>query len=173
MDPHGLPNPSAVAADERTALRQWLDFHREVLLWKCRGLSAAQLSTRPVATSKLSLHGLVRHMAAVERGWFRRFVGGEDVPNLYWSHDDPDGDFDGVDGADWDADLAAYVGEVAAARESEAAVASLEDVFSRPGREAHDLRWVMLHMIEEYARHNGHADLIREVVDGATGDGFD
>ena len=161
----------ALVADERTGLEQWLDFHRATLLTKCTGLTSAQLKMRAVPPSRLSLLGLVRHMVEVERWWFRMHAAGEDLPLPY----DPDGvglDFEEVEGADAEADLAAFVRECQAAR---AAVAgrSLDDVVpsrgDRPERER-DIRWIYVHMIEEYARHNGHADLLREAIDGSTGD---
>jgi uncharacterized damage-inducible protein DinB len=156
---------------ERDALEQWLEFHRATLLRKCAGLTAEQLKTRSVPPSALSLLGLVRHMTEVERWWFRMHAGREDLAFPY----DPDGvglDITEVDGADADADLAAYVEECAASRTALADL-SLEDVV--PSRGDHpdrtrNIRWIYLHMIEEYARHNGHADLLRERVDGATGD---
>jgi uncharacterized damage-inducible protein DinB len=156
------------AAAEREALEGWLDFHRETLLMKCAGLTAEQLRLRTVPPSTMSLLGLLRHMAEVERGWFRISVAGEPEVYLYGSEENLDGDFDDVDSADAAADFAVFEQEVAAAR---AAVSgrSLDDTFlSRRGKTL-DVRWVYLHMIEEYARHNGHADLLREVIDGTTG----
>ncbi len=157
-------------ADERTALQGWLDYHRATLLWKCSGLDGPQLTTRPVGSSTLSLLGLVRHMAEVERGWFRRrFDGQAGVGSLYCSDEYPDGDFDLGDGSGAEADFATFAAECAAA-DAAARGRSLADTFSsRDGRPL-DLRWVYLHMIEEYARHNGHADLLREMIDGVTGD---
>jgi uncharacterized damage-inducible protein DinB len=158
-------------AEERAALREWLDYQRATLLMKCAGLDAAGLAARPVASSMLSLHGLVRHMADVERNWFRRWLGGQDAPPLFWNDDHPDGDFELADGTTWDDDLATWQSEVEHARTLEAAATSLDHVCRRAGRDYElDLRWIMIHMIEEYARHNGHADLIRELVDGTVGD---
>ncbi len=160
-----------LVADERTSLEQWLDYHRSTLLTKCAGLTATQLKLRAVPPSRLTLLGLVRHMVEVERWWFRMHAKGEDLAFVY----DPDGvglDFEQIDDADASADLAAFGRECDAAR---AAVAgrSLDDVVPsrghHPERER-DLRWIFVHMIEEYARHNGHADLLREAIDGATGD---
>jgi uncharacterized damage-inducible protein DinB len=157
-------------SDERTSLEAWLDFHRATLLWKCDGLTGEQLAERSVAPSTMSLLGLVRHMSEVERGWFRQFVGGEDVPDIYCSEDDPDGDFDNVDPTKAEEDLAIFRAEVEVCR---AVGARYElDHLTRRGRRDFDVdvRWVYTHMIEEYARHNGHADLIRERIDGAIGD---
>ncbi|MGH9064874.1 MAG: DinB family protein [Acidimicrobiales bacterium] len=164
------PEPDLVA-NERTSLEQWLDYHRATLLTKCAGLTAHQLKQRAVPPSRLSLLGLVRHMVEVERWWFRMHAAGEDTGFVY----DPDGvglDFEEIDDADAAADLAAFERECQAARAA-AAGRSLDDVV--PGRGHHpererDIRWIFVHMIEEYARHNGHADLLREAIDGVTGD---
>jgi uncharacterized damage-inducible protein DinB len=163
---------------ERAAVEAWLEFHRATLLHKCAGLSAEQLGTRSVPPSSLSLRGLVRHMTEVERQWFRRVLAGQAAAPLYYDDDnDPDGDFDGV-GRDGDdpatavpRELAAFAEELQASRELAAEHGSLDDVCVglRRGEQV-SLRWVFLHMIEEYARHNGHADLLRECIDGVTGD---
>jgi uncharacterized damage-inducible protein DinB len=116
----------------------------------------------------MSLIGLVRHMAEVERNWFRRVLSGEDAPGLYYSDDDPDGDFDNVATATRAEAFASWDAECDNAR-TVAARMELTDVGTRRGEEV-SLRWVLVHMIEEYARHNGHADFIRERIDGATGD---
>ncbi|BCB82183.1 DinB family protein [Phytohabitans flavus] len=158
-------------ADERAMLEGWLDYHRDTLLLKCQGLTADQLRQRSVEPSSLSLLGLVRHMADVERGWFRRRVGGEaDLPGIYYTDDNPDGEFDDVDTADAEADFATFRAEVELAKAA-AAGRGLDETFvhTRTGEEI-NVRWVYVHMIEEYARHNGHADLIRERIDGMTGD---
>jgi Protein of unknown function (DUF664) len=159
-----------LVADERTALEGWLTFHRETLLMKCAGLTSDQLRERAAPPSTMSLLGLVRHMTEVERWWFRRHVAGEDVRCLYWSDAHPDGDFDFVDDADPEADLNALAREIELARQA-AAGRPLDDVFVDPHWKVEkDIRWVYIHMIEEYARHNGHADLLRERIDGVTGD---
>jgi len=165
----GRADPDCVAA-EREALEQWLDYHRATLLTKCAGLTAEQLKRRAVAPSNLSLLGLVRHMADTERGWFRQCAAREDVPDLYWAEADHDADFNGLEVADAEADLDTYRREVVAARKAVAGK-GLDEVVSHPQvRAERDIRWIYLHMIEEYARHNGHADLIRECIDGVTGD---
>ena len=160
-----------MTADERTALDTWLDYHRETLLFKCQGLTGEQLVQRAVAPSSLTLLGLVRHMAEVERAWFRRRFGRQpDLPHLYITDDMPDGEFDLVDAAQAEADLITFTQECEASRRT-AAGRSLDDTFKHPrGDELIDLRWVYIHMIEEYARHNGHADILREQIDGVTGD---
>lgn len=149
-------------------LRAFLDFHRATLAMKCAGLDDDQLARRAVPTSSLTLLGLLRHLAEVERTWFRRVLDGEDVP-LVWS---PDGDFQAAyrpvgTGAQA---VAAWEAEVAAARRVEAAAPSLDVTGWAARWEQHvSLRMVLLHLIHEYARHNGHADLLREAVDGSTG----
>jgi uncharacterized damage-inducible protein DinB len=152
--------------DERHMLEGWLDYHRMTLLLKCEGLSDEQRKARPVATSKLSLHGLVRHMAEVERGWFRYTLLKDTDAGAIFS-EEPDGDLEPLDDADWDADLATWQAECQASREA-AGPLSLDDVGEEDG-EPCSLRWIYTHMIEEYARHNGHADLIRELVGGSVG----
>jgi Protein of unknown function (DUF664) len=158
---------------ERPSLLAWLDYHRETLAMKCEGLTAEELCLKSVPPSTMSLIGLVRHMAEVERNWFQRVLSGhaDDVagPIFYERDVNPDGDFDDVDPATVDDDVAIWRSEIAAA---DLVIAGLEldDRRSSPVGDEFDLRWVLTHMIEEYARHNGHADLLREVIDGATGD---
>jgi uncharacterized damage-inducible protein DinB len=156
-------------ADERRMLDSWLDYHRATLAMKCEGLSDEQLRLRSVEPSSLSLLGLVRHLAEVERNWFRRALAGEDAPYLYASDDDPDGDFDNVDTADVAEAFATWRAECDHARRVAAATPDLEATGVRRGRPV-SLRWILVHMIEEYARHNGHADLLRERIDGAVGE---
>jgi len=155
-------------ADELTTLAAFLEWQRATLARKCEGLTIDEMRRRSAPPSTLSLLGLVRHMADVERGWFRRTLAQEDVPARYSSDADPDGDFDNVDAADVDEAFAAWRDECDRAREIVAAHA-LDDVgVQRTGRTA-SLRWILVHMIEEYSRHNGHADLLRERIDGAVG----
>jgi nicotinamidase-related amidase/uncharacterized damage-inducible protein DinB len=167
--PTVVRHDTPAVAGERQMLEAWLEFHRQTLLIKCSGLTADQLRQRTAPPSSLSLLGLVRHMTDVERGWFRRRVAGEDVDFLYSSEADPDGEFDHVDEADAEQDLAAYLREIELARQA-AAGRNLDETFFNSRRNTDMcLRWVYVHMIEEYARHNGHADLLRERIDGATG----
>ena len=159
-------------AGERESLEQWLDFHRATLMTKCAGLTSDQLKARSVPPSALSLLGLVRHMTDVERGWFRMHAGGEQIEYLYSTDDNVNGDFDDLDDADPAADLETYRREIEAARAA-ARGKDLSDVVPSRGHHperTRDVRWIYQHMIEEYARHNGHADLLRECVDGVTGD---
>ena len=157
---------------DRESLEQWLDFHRDTLLSKCAGLTAVQLKARPVPPSALSLLGLVRHMAEVERWWFRIHAGNDQIGFQYSTDDNQDGDFDDLDAADAPGDIETFRREVEAAREA-VRDKQLEDVVASHGQDPQqrrNIRWIYLHMIEEYARHNGHADLIRERIDGAGGD---
>jgi uncharacterized damage-inducible protein DinB len=159
-------------SDERAMLDGWLDFHRATLLTKCEGLTDEQLRTRSVAPSGLSLLGLVRHLTEVERSWFRRALAGEDVPPVYSPSAERDADFAGLETAVVSDDLDRFRDEVERCRRVAAEHPYLDTVGRgiRGGeRVCVSLRWIYLHMIEEYARHNGHADLLRERIDGATG----
>jgi uncharacterized damage-inducible protein DinB len=153
---------------EREMLERWLEFHRTTLLLKCEGLDDEARKARPVATSLLSLHGLVRHMAEVERSWFRRaLLRRPDLPPIWYDPAVDDSELVPLDDADWAADLDVWRAECDASRAA-AAAHDLDDTGLRRG-EPCTLRWIYLHMIEEYARHNGHADLLRELVDGRVG----
>ena len=154
--------------DERELLRAYLEFHRETLAMKCAGLSDEDLRRRTTPSS-LSLLSLVRHMAEVERAWWRRVLDGQDVP-LVWS---PDGDFQ-VAYDTTDADVAeafdAWRAEMDHGRRIERAAESLEVTGAdRRSGDEYSLRRILVHLIQEYARHNGHADVIREGIDGVTG----
>ncbi|MEZ0068092.1 putative damage-inducible protein DinB [Streptacidiphilus sp. MAP12-20] len=149
-------------------LESWLDWHRETLAVKCAGLDAAQLRQRSTPPSTLSLLGLVRHMADVERFWFRNVLDGQDTPAYFWTEASPDGDFDEVESADAEQSVALWQREMSLARELTTGRA-LNDTGIRRGEQV-SLRWIYVHMIEEYARHNGHADLLRERIDGTTGE---
>ncbi|MFE2407514.1 DinB family protein [Kitasatospora sp. NPDC059408] len=168
MDDHKRAEPSRVA-DDRTSLTGFLQYQRETLAWKCAGLTAEQLRQRAVPPSGLSLLGLVRHMAEVERSWFRNVVTGEDVP-AHWPRRAPGpfAEFD-VDGADPDEAFRIWEEECARSRATVDAAESLDAVVHWRD-EVFTLRYVLTHMIEEYARHNGHADLLRESIDGTTGE---
>ena len=155
-------------ADERTTLIEFLEWQRSVLRRKLENLTPEQLRRRAVPPSPMSLLGLVRHLTDVERGWFRRTLAGEEVDDLYATEADPDGDFNGVDAADTAAALAAWAEECERSRRV-AAARGLEDEGRQQNGRAVSLRWILVHMIEEYSRHNGHADLLRESIDGATG----
>ena len=156
-------------AGEREMLRGFLDFHRATLAMKCDGLSDADLRRRSSPPSTLSLLGLVRHMAEVERTWFRKVINGEDIP-LVWSDA---GDYQvayEASTATRSEAFAAWLAEVELARRIEEGAESL-DVTGHQPRWGEDvsLRLVMLHVLQEYARHNGHADFLREAIDGSVG----
>jgi uncharacterized damage-inducible protein DinB len=153
-------------ADERTTVDGWLDYHRATLLWKCDGLDDEQLGTVCFPPSRLTLLGLVRHMTDVERVWLLPFLGLEGGP-LYATPEDRDGEFD-LSTADVATDLARFHSETDAFREA-LRVHHLDEVEVGETRTL-SLRWILTHLVEEYARHNGHADLIREAIDGSTGD---
>ena len=156
--------------DERATLIDFLRAQRLTLQLKCEGLDAAQLARHSVEPSTMSLLGLVRHLAEVERKWFRQRFAGQDVPNRYQSDAEPDGDFDGAlaDQAVVDEAWAAWRDEVAFA-EQFARETDLNFIGQDGAGEPVSLRELLVHMIEEYARHNGHADLLRERIDGRVG----
>ena len=161
--------PAYLLEGERPMLEAWLEFHRTTLLLKCEGLDDTSRKARPVATSLLSLHGLVRHMGEVERGWFQRTLARDPgLPPIWFDPDVEDSELVPLDDADWDADRAAWQEECERSRKTAAAHELTDTGLKRDGEEV-TLRWIYVHMIEEYARHNGHADLIRELVDGAVG----
>ncbi|MFI1735434.1 DinB family protein [Streptomyces acidicola] len=162
----------ATNTDERSTLEGFLDYHRQTLQLKCADLDDAQLRTASVPPSELSLMGLVRHMADVERNWFRRVLANEDAGPLHYSDEDPDGEFHLTDTDTWEDAYATWQAEMAAARSNAArfALDGISEGRSRLIEEPITLRWIYNHMIEEYARHNGHADLLRERLDGATGE---
>jgi len=153
--------------DERAMLAGFLDWHRETLRWKCAGLTDEQLRTHSVASSGLTLLGLVRHLTEVERWWFLPFLGEEPEP-VYFTDDKPNDDFDALDTVPPAEVFDRLAAEVERIRAGVASI-GLDAEFVRSGK-AYSLRWIHLHMIEEYARHNGHADLIREGIDGVTGE---
>jgi hypothetical protein len=156
-------------ADERTTLTAFLDFQRATLALKCHGLPEPQLRERAVPPSALSLLGIVRHMAEVERNWFRPVLGGEPMATIFAPDMDFEAAFGDVATADVDEAFRLWQAECEHARTLVAAAPSL-DVRGFRLRGWVSLRWVLTHMIEEYARHNGHADLLRERLDGSTGE---
>jgi uncharacterized damage-inducible protein DinB len=151
---------------ERPMLQAFLDWQRATLLYKCAGLTGEQLAERSVPPSGLSLLGLVRHMTEVERVWFRQRFAGEPVEHPFGG--DKTADFERVDPARAASDYARLTEEFKLA-DAAVANASLDDTFTHRN-ELMSLRMIYLHMIEEYARHLGHADLLRERIDGATGE---
>ncbi|MFE0878064.1 DinB family protein [Streptomyces smyrnaeus] len=161
--------PPSKVADDRASLTSFLDHQRATLAMKCQGLTGEQMKQRAIPTSQLTLLGLVRHAASVERSWFRFALNAEDVGPLW------PGEVDGtaaefhVEDADADEAFEVWHGECVRARAVASSFASLDDTVDCGGVTI-SLRYVLTHMIEEYARHNGHADLLREAIDGAVGE---
>ncbi|NEB80121.1 DinB family protein [Streptomyces sp. SID14478] len=170
--PDGRSVPPA-QADERTTLTAWLDFHRETLALKVADLTDPQSREAPIPSSALTLLGLVQHLTEVERNWFQRVFGGEQAPLA-----NPAAGFDGftlTPGQDLPGALARWRTQIARSRDL-VAEAPLDATGTLSAQEAAyagtdkvSLRWILTHMIEEYARHNGHADLLREAIDGVAG----
>ncbi|MEU4111978.1 DinB family protein [Streptomyces sp. NPDC027717] len=162
----------AIDAGERDMLEGWLDYHRQTLIEKCADLTDRQLRTPSVEPSTMTLLGLVRHLAEVERYWFHEILLGEDPGVLYSTEEDPDADWHITEADTWQDAYTTWLTEVETARRNAAGL-GLDDFSKGLRRSAGDpfnVRWIYTHMIEEYARHNGHADLIRERVDGRTGE---
>ena len=160
------------AMGEKATLQDYLRVHRLTLEVKCAGLDAEQLARRSVPPSTMSLLGLVRHLAHVERVWFKIRCDGQDIPRLYQTAEDPDGDFNGavadpeVVAEAWDR----WREEVAFAEQYVEACDDLETTYTNPrDGSTFSMRDLLVHMIEEYARHNGHADFLRECIDGRVG----
>jgi uncharacterized damage-inducible protein DinB len=176
LDEHGRPEPP-LAADETATLLGFLDYQRATLAWKCAGLDEGALNTK-VAASTMTLGGMLKHMALVEEGWFSRSLHGREQQPPWDAVDwdaDPDWDWHSAALDSPDQLRALWQESVARARECVAealAEGGLDQLAKRtwPDGSAPSLRWILSHMIEEYARHNGHADLIRESVDGETGE---
>jgi uncharacterized damage-inducible protein DinB len=159
--------PERRAASEREMLGDWLAWHRATLLRKCAGLDGEQLARRAVPPSNLSLLGLVRHMSDTERGWVRQLFRGEQVPDLYYRADAPDADLEEADPAGAEDDFERYRAECLAV---DAALEGIKlDDTVMFGERTTSVRWMWQHLVEEYARHNGHADLLREAIDGSAG----
>lgn len=161
-------NPPFVG-DERQVLEGFLDFHRSTLALKCDDLSDEQLRQRALPPSNLSLLGLVRHLAEVERTWFRLRLAGEVDSWTWMSADDLSADFDHVQTADVTEAFGVWHEHCERSRQLLAEVRSLDETFALEGYGDISVRWLLVHMVEEYARHVGHADLLRERLDGVTG----
>jgi uncharacterized damage-inducible protein DinB len=157
-------------SDERAILEAWLDFYRSTLALKCDGLDEAQLRTAAAPPSQLTLLGLIQHMAEVERNWFRRVLVGEQAPAIFGqtsTQSGHDGGFVLSEGATYRSAVNIWQQEITQARRN-CASRKLND--TSPFRDGHvSLRWIYIHMVAEYARHCGHADLLREKIDGTTG----
>ena len=166
MTTDDCPEPPYLG-DETGTLAGFLDFHRATLLWKLEGLDDERLR-RPMVPSGTSLLGMVKHLAYVERWWFQQVWAGREATYPF-TDEDPDADWR-VEPSETTADiLALYRGECDASREIVAAASSLDEVAHHPRREL-SRRWILVHMIEETARHNGQADILREQLDGTTGE---
>ena len=171
VSPEEDPRSQAPSTGERATLTDYLHAYRQTLELKCQGLDASGMARRSVPPSTLSLLGLVRHLADVERRWFRQVLAGQDVPLIVRTADDREAAFDGAlpDPVLVDQAWAAWRAEVAFAREFADAAPDLEITGSIAPGDDITLREVLVHMIEEYARHCGHADLLRERIDGRVG----
>jgi uncharacterized damage-inducible protein DinB len=172
IDPADDPREDgAILADERSTLVAYLRRYRQTLEMKCADLDAGQLATRSVPPSTMSLLGIVRHMAEVEQSWFRRTMAGQEVARLYSTAEDPDADWDGaIADADQVRDaFSAWAAEIAFAVRFVDEAPDLGLVAASDRHPGMQLREVLVHMIEEYARHCGHADLLRERIDGRIG----
>jgi uncharacterized damage-inducible protein DinB len=167
-DPRVAGNP----VGELATIREYLSNYRLTLGMKCDDLSPEQLATRSVLPSTMSLLGLVRHMARVEHNWFQRSLQGHrDIPRLYWSADNHDLDFEGAvaDPAVVEDAFTTWRAQIAAADQWLDELTDLGATVLTPQGEEASVRDILIHMIEEYARHCGHADLLRECIDGRTG----
>jgi len=154
--------------DELSMLKAYLEHHRESIALKCSGVPAPRMSEQSAPPSTMSLHGLIRHLAGVERWSFAINFAGMDLPMLYYSDEDPDQDFESLDGDPLEA-IRIWREECQRSREIVDAAGGLDQVGVVPRDGAYTLRWLMLRMIGEYAQHAGHADLLREGLDGAVG----
>ena len=159
-------NPPEIA-DERSMLTNWLAFHRATVRVKCEGLTDEQMRLRSVPPATLSPLGMVRHLAEVEAFWWREVVEGKVFP-IYCTESNRDADWDFPDDASVEEAWATWDAQVAHADEVFATKALDDQVMERGA--PNSIRWIMVHLIEEYARHNGHLDLLRQSIDGVTGE---
>ena len=158
---------------ELAVLGQYLDYHRATLAMKCARLSEANLKRRAIPTSNLTLLGLVRHLTEVEYGWFCEWLDGQPELTFYYTADNPDGDFLDLDSHSVAEVWTAYSERVAESRRILSTYTDGGEMARGRPRESsrpRNVRWIVAHMVEEYARHNGHADLLREAIDGQTGE---
>ena len=155
-----------LTGDDRPMLEGFLAWHRALLRHKCAGLTGEQLAQCSVPPSNLSLLGLVRHMAKVERRWFRELIAGQELEPMYDAALGKDADFEDLHADRAQADYERLLEECRLADEALAAASYEDTITARMG--VMSVRAVVVHMIEEYAQHNGHADLLRERVDGRT-----
>jgi hypothetical protein len=155
-------------ASERDLLLSWLEWHRATMAQKCEGLEAAQLGQRSCPPSELTLLGLIRHLTEIERNYFAAWAGVTELPH-YYSDADPDGDFHLPDPVTDDAVREAFDAWRAECDRSRR-IAAEADSLDQVNAKGSPLRWVVVYALREYARHNGHADLLREAIDGAIGE---
>ena len=158
-----------MTGDERTMLTVWLDYQRATLLWKCEGIEPEDMVRRGVPPSGLSLLGLVRHMTFVEWSWFENRFAANGSPQPFDTSQDVDVDFNDLDPARVSEDMERFLQQCDVSRTIVEGADSF-DQLAAATKDDLSLRWIMVHMIEEYARHNGHADLLRELIDGAVGE---
>jgi uncharacterized damage-inducible protein DinB len=161
------PVDGPLTGDDRPILEGFLAWQRATSLNICAGLTGEQLASRPLASSNLSLLGLLRHLAKVERIWFRQWAAGQDIEPMYDAGLGKDADFNDLDAAKAEADVSRLQAEWRSADEAAAGLA-FDHTFDVRGQ-AFSLRMTYVHVIAEYSRHNGHADLLREAIDGTTG----
>ncbi|HSZ35851.1 MAG TPA: DinB family protein [Acidimicrobiales bacterium] len=163
------PEPPQVG-DDRAMLPPWLDYQRATLLWKCQMLEGDALVRRSVPPSPISLLGIVRHMMLVEWHWFERVFAATGTPEPFSTEEDEDADWNDLDPARAMEDIERFQRQCDISRGIVAVTPSMDQLAAQPRGEAMSLRWIMVHMIEEYARHNGHADFLRELIDGEVGE---
>jgi Protein of unknown function (DUF664) len=169
MNAAGVRPEPPITGDERPMLAVWLEYHRSTLLWKCDSLQGDELVRRAIPPSSLTLLGLVRHMTYVEWNWFTHVFAGSPTPAPISLERDPDADFNDLHPSASSADIDGFLRQCDRSRAIVESAEDLDCLAAWPDRPV-SLRWIMIHMIEEYARHNGHADLLRELVDGSVGE---
>ena len=147
----------------------WMDYQRSTLLWKCELIGGEDLARRGVPPSPLSLLGIVRHMTLVEWSWFEEDFAGTETASPIPTDLDRDADWNDLNPSRAMEDIERFQRQCEASRGIVAGASSFDDVAAN-GRDTISLRWILVHMIEEYARHNGHADFLREQIDGAVGE---
>jgi Protein of unknown function (DUF664) len=167
-----VPTPSPadgpMTGDDRPILEGYLNYQRSTLLNICAGLTGEQLARRPIPSSNLSLLGLIRHLAKVERTWFRQRAAGQPVPPMYDPARGKDADFNDAVATEAETDIARLQEEWRLADQAAAGL-DFDDTLDTGHGDTFSVRMMYVHLIGEYARHNGHADLLREALDGVTG----
>ncbi len=155
--------------DDHTMLPPWLDYQRATLLWKCQLLEGDALVQQSVPPSPISLLGIVRHMTLVEWSWFEKVFAGKSSPRPIQGDPESDSDWNDLDPDRAMEDIERFKQQCDISREIVAVTPSMDQLAAH-ARDDISLRWIMVHMIEEYARHNGHADFLRELIDGDVGE---